>query len=199
MLTAGEICYSKQRTRPDTRWKGAADAMAYLIDGHNLIGQLPDLSLTDPNDEALLVQKLLSFVARTKAHCVVVFDAGLPGGTSKMSTRHVKVVFAPSRSSADRVLMERIRQEKQPQDWTVVSNDNEVLAEGRRRRMQTMTAAQFAGSLRRPAPATPPGRDEAVHVQVSAAEVEEWLRIFGESPPHRPRQGGGHKPHPRVK
>ena len=33
----------------------------YLIDGHNLIGQLPDLSLTDPDDEAKLVQKLTGF------------------------------------------------------------------------------------------------------------------------------------------
>ena len=60
--------------------------MAYLIDGHNLIGQLPDLSLNDPNDEAKLVQKLIGFAARQQKRVVVVFDSGLPGGKSRLST-----------------------------------------------------------------------------------------------------------------
>ena len=42
--------------------------MNYLIDGHNLIGQLPDISLDDPNDEALLVQKLSGFCAANTKH-----------------------------------------------------------------------------------------------------------------------------------
>ena len=32
--------------------------MLYLIDGHNLIGQMPGLSLDDPHDEAKLVERL---------------------------------------------------------------------------------------------------------------------------------------------
>ena len=59
--------------------------MTYLIDGHNLIAQFPGMSLDDPNDEAMLVQKLSGFVARSKRRCVVVFDYGLPGGKSRMS------------------------------------------------------------------------------------------------------------------
>ena len=35
--------------------------MPYLIDGHNLIACLPDISLDDPNDEAQLVNKLKGF------------------------------------------------------------------------------------------------------------------------------------------
>ncbi len=157
----------------------------YLIDGHNLIGQLPDISLTDPNDEALLVQKLISLVARAKVFCVVVFDHGLPGGSSKMSTRSVRVVFASHGSSADRVMIDRIHKEREPQKWTVVSSDNEVLSTARRYKMQTLTSAQFTGILRRPPPPAKPGRDEAAHVHVSEKEVEEWLRIFNEGKPKR--------------
>ena len=39
--------------------------MPILIDGHNLIGQMPGLSLEDPHDEEMLVTLLRSYRART--------------------------------------------------------------------------------------------------------------------------------------
>jgi hypothetical protein len=158
--------------------------MPYLIDGHNLIGQMPDISLDDPNDEALLVQKLIGLMARLKKSCVVVFDYGLPGGTSRMSTRAVQVVFASGRSSADRVMIERISKIPDPLEWTVVSSDHEVLNSARARRMQIMRSLEFARMMQ-----SPPKRDvdigEAMNVYVSPEEVAEWLKVFGseEEPP----------------
>ncbi len=152
--------------------------MPYLIDGHNLIGQLPDLSLTEEHDEAKLVQKLAGFAARTHKKIVVVFDAGLPGGKSRMSTGTVEVIFAAQRTSADRVMRERLKQIPDPANWTVVSGDNEVLSAARQRRMQTLRSAEFARMLQRPPEARKPGRDEASDVYVSPDEVEEWLRLF---------------------
>ncbi len=155
--------------------------MTYLIDGHNLIGQLADLTLTDPNDEAKLVQKLIGFAARTGKRCVVVFDRGLPGGKSRFSTSRVEVVFASERSSADDVMKARIRQERDPGQWVVVSNDREVLDAARSRRMTTLTSAEFAPQLR-PPPARDPEADagEAADVHLSAEELEAWLKIFGD-------------------
>lgn len=155
--------------------------MPYLIDGHNLIGQLPDIRLDDPNDEALLVQKLTGFVARTKTNCVVVFDQGLPSGQSRMSTRGVQVVFAPHRSNADDIMIERIRKTPDPQNWTVVSSDNQVLGYARRRKMRIQRSPEFAVILRRPAPKPKdekPGPDVADDVRLTPEEVEEWLGIF---------------------
>lgn len=131
----------------------------YLIDGHNLIGRLRDISLSDPNDEALLVQKLTGFSARTGKKCVVVFDHGLPGGRSRWSTAAVEVVFASSRSNADALMTERIRRAADPAAWTVVSSDNSVLTAARTRRMRTLTSAEFAQLLaRRSMPAL--GKDD---------------------------------------
>jgi Uma2 family endonuclease len=152
--------------------------MIYLIDGHNVIGQLPDISLDDPNDEAMLVQKLVSFTARTKRRCVVVFDHGLPGGTSRMSTRDVQVVFASQRSNADRVMIERIGKIPDPVQWIVVSSDNDVLGAARGRKMQTLRSDAFAILLESP-PAPDIDAGEAPNVELSAAEVDEWLQIFG--------------------
>jgi uncharacterized protein len=158
--------------------------MAYLIDGHNLIGQLPDISLKDPNDEAKLVQKLIGFAARQQKHVVVVFDSGLPGGKSRLSTGQVEVVFASAGSNADNVMKERIKHVRDTGQWVVVSNDREVLAAARIRRMKTLTSAEFAPQLRSDqAPSKAkrkPDKDagEASEVYVSAAEVEAWLKIF---------------------
>jgi|FLYN01.1.fsa_nt_gi predicted RNA-binding protein with PIN domain len=153
--------------------------MPYLIDGHNLIGHLTDISLDDPNDEALLTQKLNGFAARTGRQCVVVFDYGLPGGPSRMSTRAVQVVFASQRSSADRVMMERIKKIPDPKGWVVVSSDHDVMETAKLRRMQTMTAAQFADLMKSP-PRPVVDAGEASDVRLSEAEVDEWLRLFGE-------------------
>ncbi len=161
--------------------------MAYLIDGHNLIGQLPDISLTDPNDEAKLVQKLNGFAARTGKRCVVVFDSGLPGGKSRLSTGQVEVIFASARSSADDVMKERIRHVRDPGQWVVVSNDRVVLDAARARRMTTRTSAEFAPELRA-APTTPPQHErkpdedagEAADVHLSPDEIEAWLKLFND-------------------
>lgn len=153
--------------------------MSYLIDGHNLIGQLPDLQLDDPDDEAKLVQKLVGWSARTRRECVVVFDAGLPGGTSRMSTKAVRVVFASHTSSADKVIIDRIYKEKHPKNWTVVSSDNGVLDIAKRQGMQIIKAMEFARQLERPIPVRP-DLGEAVDVKLSADEVDEWLKLFGD-------------------
>ena len=48
--------------------------MAYIIDGHNLIGVLPNISLAQPDDEDRLIDQLLSYHARGRGEMVVFFD-----------------------------------------------------------------------------------------------------------------------------
>jgi predicted RNA-binding protein with PIN domain len=153
--------------------------MPYLIDGHNLIGQLPDISLDDPDDEAKLAQKLVAFTARTKKQCIVIFDNGLPGGRSRMSTQKVEVVFANSRSNADRVMMERIQKAKDPGQWIVVSNDIAVLLAARQRKMKSLKSVEFIPLLNPPSEKTRRmEEDRPSDVHLSPTEVEEWLKIF---------------------
>jgi len=154
--------------------------MPYLIDGHNLIGKLPDISLTDPNDEAKLVVKLRSFCARTRKKVHVIFDHGLPGGKSKLSNGTVQVVFAARPGEADDLMMQRIRGTRDTQKWTVVSSDRRVLDFASRRGMKILSANQFAHRMQAPPP-TP--KEEHPHPHITQAEVEEWLRIFHEENP----------------
>lgn len=165
--------------------------MPYLIDGHNLIGQLPDISLDDPNDEARLVQKLAGYMARTNKRCTVVFDSGLPGGRSRMSNRTVEVVFAARPSDADRLILRRIQRTTDPRNWTVISSDNDVLNAARLKGMQIIKSADFAKMMM--TPIRPPrqkqygGKNEH-DPYVSPAEVDYWLKIFGDGPAQHPKR-----------
>lgn len=152
--------------------------MPFLIDGHNLIGQLPDISLDDPNDEALLVQKLSGYAARTGKRFTVIFDAGLPGGTSRMSSGTVKVLFASSPGIADKLLLDRIRATRDPGNWTVVSSDHVVLDAARRRGMRATPSTDFARELNTPPPKAHDNADKPPERPLSADELDEWLRLF---------------------
>ncbi len=153
--------------------------MPYLIDGHNLIACLPDINLDDPNDEARLVNKLKGFAAKARSKCVVVFDHGLPGGDSALSTRGVQVRFAAAHhSSADDLLKRRINNIDDAANWTLVTSDREVLNYARGRHMKRMTSIQFAQLLQSSKPVRE-NRGEEIHPTVSDEEIDELFRAFG--------------------
>lgn len=153
----------------------------YLIDGHNLIGQIPDLRLDDPDDEAQLVERLRRTMNRKRKRCVVVFDHGLPGGASReLSTSNVKVVFAHGGTTADAIICERIRSTRDTRRLTIVSADHEVANCARRAGMTVIAPAAFAAEMA--AAALPPDRPEdRADIRLSRDEVDEWLKLFGGS------------------
>lgn len=148
--------------------------MPLLIDGHNLIGKLPDLRLDDPDDEAKLVARLRTYAARTGKRVTVVFDRGLPGGRSwDLSRGGVEVIFAASGHSADGILRERVRRARDPRGLTVVTSDREVISAAQAQGARVVRSDEFAAQLEAPS-VDSAERD----VRLSSEEVEEWLRLF---------------------
>jgi uncharacterized protein len=148
--------------------------MPLLIDGHNLIGRLPDLDLGDPDDEAKLTARLRAYCARTGKRVTVVFDRGLPGGRShELSGGGVEVVFAAAGGTADGILRARIRRARNPRGLIVVTSDREVIAVARARGARVARSEEFAARLSAPR-SVPAGQD----VKLSAEEIEEWLKVF---------------------
>jgi predicted RNA-binding protein with PIN domain len=146
-----------------------------LIDGHNLIGRLPGMSLADPDDEEALIRLLGPFRARTGKAVTVVFD---PGVSSTLSQRRkiggVQVVSAPYGSSADAIILRRVAQARDRQGLTVVTSDRELAAAVERLGARVQAAEAFAAQLGQPA-AEPSRREQPP----SPAEVEQWLALFG--------------------
>ncbi len=154
--------------------------MPYLIDGHNLIGQMPGLSLDDPHDEAKLVERLKGFMARTGKRCTVIFDGGLPGGYSRdLSTFSVQAVFAHSGTTADAIILERIRSARDPGELVVVSADQQIVEAALRRRMSVLSPAVLARQMN-----APDKRDPDPHL--TPDEIQEWLDLFGGEPEDDP-------------
>lgn len=149
--------------------------MPLLIDGHNLIGRMPDLSLENPNDEAALVRRLRQYCWRHHRRATVVFDAGLPGGRSPvLSSPEVQVIFAPQGQTADALLRQRIRRARDPAGLIVVSSDHSVQAAAKARGARVIPAETFAAEL------TASSETEDDEKPRSVGDLEEWLRLFNE-------------------
>lgn len=149
--------------------------MPILIDGHNLIGKLAAPNLQDPDDEEVLVRMLMAYRARTGRQVTVVFD---PGDTFTLARARqhggVRVVFAPYHSSADAVIIRRVRQSRDRRGWLVVTSDQELAAAVSHLGARVQSASDFARELEMPALAAPDWRERPL----SPDEVDAWLALF---------------------
>ncbi|HEU5103246.1 MAG TPA: NYN domain-containing protein, partial [Roseiflexaceae bacterium] len=151
--------------------------MPLLIDGHNLIGQIPGLSLADPDDEGDLVMLLRRYTtARRGRKAVVVFDHGVYGHPQRLDGYGVTCYFARSPQDADTQLIKRVRALKRPREWTLVTSDRQVARVGAECGVRVVSAQEFARQLTAPAKPAPAAADEQRDVRLSEAEIEEWLR-----------------------
>jgi uncharacterized protein len=154
--------------------------MPILIDGHNLIGQLPDISLADPDDAALLVMLLRRYAARKRGRkIVVIFDGGVYGHPEQLSGYGVEARFARSPSDADSELIRRIRAIKRRDEWLIVSSDRAVAGAAQAHGVPVLSSQAFArrlAQLDQPRASSQAKRNDR---PLSPAEVEEWLRVFG--------------------
>jgi predicted RNA-binding protein with PIN domain len=133
------------------------------------------LSLRDPDDEEQLVRILASYRARTGRKIAVVFDAGAGLGLlEKRRYAGVEVVFAPDRSSADRVISNRVRRSRNPSEWLVVTSDRQLAEAVARQGARVRDAEGFAAELERQPEETMGRRDGPL----SPEEVEAWLSLF---------------------
>lgn len=149
--------------------------MPILIDGHNLIGRAPMLSLQDAHDEEALVRLLKAYRARTGKAITVVFDPGESFALAEVRrSGGLEIMFAPHGSSADAVIVRRVRRSRNPGGWLVVTSDQELAKVVARYGARVQSAEEFAAGLDRPAPETSDWKE----LPPSPDEVESWLNLF---------------------
>ena len=150
--------------------------MPYLVDGHNLIPKL-GLRLDAVDDEQELIVILREFCRLESKQVEVFFDGAPPlqAGTRKLGA--VTAHFVRLGTTADDAIRSRLqRLGKSARNWTVVSSDRQVQAEGRAVHAQVLSSESFADRLKQARESAPKPADER---KLSGQEVEEWLRIFG--------------------
>jgi predicted RNA-binding protein with PIN domain len=150
--------------------------VAYLIDGHNLIGATPGMSLEDFDDEAKLVSLLRAFLSRTRRKGRVIFDRGAVGQAPGLSSPTLAVTFAKPPRTADDVILDLIARERNPRGLVVVSGDARLQDAARRRGAIALPSTSFAEQMTAPAPRRSSTDDDGP--RLSAEEVAAWERLF---------------------
>jgi predicted RNA-binding protein with PIN domain len=148
--------------------------MPYLIDGHNLIGRFPGLSLADPEDERKLLEALEVFARFSRRKAVVFFDRGQSGSKPQfLAGRMITAHFVPPPRPADDAILEFLRGRKDAQHYTVVSSDSEVRNRARRAGAKVVSSEEFARRM-----LALLQRGEKEKPSEEPKDIEEWLRLF---------------------
>lgn len=154
--------------------------MPYIIDGHNLIGQMPDISLAELDDEQRLIELLQDFCNRHGRIAEVYFDNAPPGVPRARTYGRLTAYFTRSGKSADQAIFERLhRLGKEARNWTVVSSDRQVQAMAKAARAKILSSNEFARQLKRSNIATETTYPEKGRLaELDSDEVERWLGLF---------------------
>ncbi len=155
--------------------------MKWLIDGHNLIGRMPNLRLDDPDDEEKLLGYLRRYRARTGHTLTIVFDAGPGYHPPKTQKRGgITVQFVSPGQTADQALIRRIRKVKNPQAVMVVTSDREVAQVARQAGLRVTPSPEFAQQLLPSDSPIESDEEKRANIKLSADEVDEWLALFNQ-------------------
>ena len=151
--------------------------MPYLIDGHNLIGKLPDIDLNDPEDEMQLIQKLRDLFKRKRISGTVYFDQRGPGMKRKYTLGRLQIEFSTPPNTADSAIQSRLRQlKKNASNYIVVSSDHQIMDAARAAGAQVLDSQTFAQQLV-PSPLDS-NESEKPESPLSSDELRRWQKLF---------------------
>jgi predicted RNA-binding protein with PIN domain len=157
----------------------------YLIDGHNLIPRIPDLSLEALDDEIQLAELLQEFCRRQHKRAEVFFDNAPPGGVRAHNLGLVITRFVRQGTTADEAMRGRLqRLGREARNWTVVSSDQAVQSAARAAQAQTITSEAFARLLLQVLEESGADVGKNPDFSIGQEELDDWLKLFGNGEGH---------------
>lgn len=158
--------------------------MFWIIDGHNLIPNIPGISLSDLDDESKLIQWLLD---HTRAHQDVMdvyFDQAPIGYPASKKFGRVTAHFIRTGKTADQAIIDRLqRLGHSARNITVVSSDRQVQQNARVRQAKVISSPEFIRKLMTADKLEP--ETENMESKISAEEVEKWMNLFDPDRPNK--------------
>lgn len=156
--------------------------MPLLIDGHNLIGQMDGINLSDPDDEHQLIEKLQDYCRRTGQRATVYFDNADPLSRDPRPQSGLTVHFVPPPRTADQAIRQHLLQlGRGAKNWSVVSSDRSIRRAASGSGATIIRSEQFARQLQAPPRHDPPAEKPTAPLP---EEIDEWLKLFsGDDPP----------------
>jgi len=141
--------------------------MPRIVDGDNLLGAWPGRDRSD-TEKRELVRQIDRLSTRESGRTVIVFDGIAPAWASFRD-----VLFAGGGRSADAVILERLRRDRDPRGWTVVTNDRSLADRCRAIGARVEGTKAFRGRL---------AVEGASEKTEGDTDVDYWLRQFGDEP-----------------
>ncbi len=156
----------------------------YLIDGYNLLHQLPELRRQMEYDlqnarEGLLL-RLSAFSLSKSVDVSVVFDGIDESLPSSSRWRSLFVYFSKPPQKADPLIKKMISDRKKGEELVVVTSDREIDMYARLCGVKVESSQTFAMAMLQ----TPSSDLEKKNSHpISDRELDEWMRLFGQKPP----------------
>lgn len=140
--------------------------MPRLVDGDNVLGSWPGRSRSDA-EKRQLARECDRLRRRERRRVLLVFDGIAPPGVAWGAD----VTFSGAGRRADAVILERLRQERDPRGWTVVTNDRSLADQCRWVGARVEGTKPFRERLSEEDGAEKPERDP---------DLDYWLETFGD-------------------
>jgi predicted RNA-binding protein with PIN domain len=154
--------------------------MAYVVDGNNVMGQVPGWHRDKSKSRRALLEKLAAFARVKKARVTVVFDGGPDSAVPEGSAFHgVRVLYAERGSDADSRIEHLVEASTDPRGLTIVTSDRELAFRVRSRGAAVIRSGQFRSRIERLLESIPGAEDGE---QFEVGDVNAWLRYFGSLP-----------------
>ncbi|MEN8153107.1 MAG: NYN domain-containing protein [Acidobacteriota bacterium] len=155
--------------------------MPYIIDGNNLIGSSPDISLDDAESRKKIVGLVKKFQLKKNNKVVVVFD-GEPdeftGGND--SSDKLVIIYPKFGSSADDEIKKILNSYNYFRDVVLVTSDRELKDIARKKGARIVNSIEFYYELKRAyrASGKVEMKQKRINTKLSEGEIDQWMKIF---------------------
>ena len=155
--------------------------MPYIIDGDNLIGSAPDISLDDPQARTRLIQVVKRFQQNKKSNVIIVFD-GVPenGVHNEDICDKFCVRYPRTDTNADEEIKHILGGFSYFKDVVVVTSDKELKCFAKKKGAKTINSTEFYFELKRIFRhyGKKEETEKRIDTQLSDIEVDQWMKVF---------------------
>src|SRR5215467_11755814 len=122
--------------------------MPYIVDGNNVMGQIPGWHRDRDRARFELLKQLAAFARLRRVRVTVAFDGApdqkFPEGSA---FKGIQVLYARRGSSADDRIVELVESSKDPRGVTVVTSDRQLGFRVRQRGSKVLRSGEFRKQL----------------------------------------------------
>jgi predicted RNA-binding protein with PIN domain len=154
--------------------------MPIIVDGHNLIPQIPGLNLSDIEDEIKLIEVLQDYCRLRRVEIVCYFDKAPQGHPRLQRYGQVTAKFARPGKTADEEIKEQlVRLGRSAREWSVVSSDASIQTAARASRARIIPSDVFSREIEAVLFQETNSKEASDNITMTQEELEMWLKTFG--------------------